>query len=163
MVLNALRVLVGLGAPAHLTDRDALNRVIDEHGRLRSLLDRIRRAAERVDSCAEQLAELRAISDMMSSLLLPHQRAEEQSIYPELSERLGGRDPTGAMIRMHEEIAHLATSYGTLVDGFSEHGPSVREAQEVRRLLHALDAVIALHLAAEEDMLSQVEDLGAAA
>ena len=163
VVLNALRVLVGLAAPAHLTDRGALNRVIAEHGQLRALLDRMRRAAERVDAAAEPITELRAISEAMSSLLLPHQRAEEESIYPELAERLGGRDPTGTMTRMHEEIAHLATTYGALVNGLSEHGPSEREAQEVRRLLHALDAVIALHLAAEEDMLSHVEDLGIAA
>ena len=33
------------------------------------------------------------------------------------------------------------------------------EAREARRLLYALDAVIALHLTAEEELLSQVEDL----
>ena len=36
-----------------------------------------------------------------------------------------------------------------------------REAREARRLLYALDAIITLHLAAEEELLSQVEDLPA--
>ena len=80
-------------------------------------------------------------------------------MFPELAQRLGGRDPLGAMTRMHEEIAHLATRFGALVAGFSEDGASEGEAREVRRLLYALDAVIALHLTAEEEMLSQVEDL----
>ena len=34
------------------------------------------------------------------------------------------------------------------------------EARELRRLLYVLDAVIALHLAAEEELLAQAEEAG---
>jgi C4-dicarboxylate-specific signal transduction histidine kinase len=94
-------------------------------------------------------------------LLLPHQLAEEQAVFPELANRLGGRDPLGAMNRMHEEIAHLATRFAALVQGLSDAGASGGEAREARRLLYALDAIITLHLAAEEELLSHVEDLPA--
>jgi hypothetical protein len=60
---------------------------------------------------------------------------------------------------MHDEIAHLAARFDALVAGLSQDGASEREAREARRLLYALDAVIALHLTVEEEMLSQVEDL----
>jgi hypothetical protein len=80
-------------------------------------------------------------------------------VFPELAQRLGGRDPLGSMTRMHDEIAHLAARFDALVAGLSQDGASEREAREARRLLYALDAVIALHLTVEEEMLSQVEDL----
>ena len=82
-------------------------------------------------------------------------------MFPELGDRLGGRDPLGAMHRMHEEIVHLTTRFAALVQGLSETGASRAEAREARRLLYALDAVISLHLMAEEELLAQVEDLPA--
>jgi heavy metal translocating P-type ATPase len=160
VILNALRVLTGEAIPAPLTDRGAVERVVEEHAQLRELLDRMRRTADRMDSQVEDpISELRTINASLNALLLPHQLAEERAVFPELADRLGGRDPLGAMTRMHEEIAHLATRFTALVQGLSDAGASSGEAREARRLLYSLDAVIALHLAAEEELLAQVEDL----
>ena len=160
VILNALRVLTGDAVPAPLTDRVAIGRVVVEHAQLRALLDRMRRTADHMDQTTEHpIAELRDINVALNALLLPHQLAEEQAVFPELAHRLGGRDPLGAMTRMHDEIAHLATRFGALVQGLAEASVSSGEAREMRRLLYALDAIIALHLASEEEMLSQVEDL----
>ena len=82
-------------------------------------------------------------------------------MFPELARRLGGRDPLGSMTRMHEEISHLTMLFAALVDGMQTEVASTGEAREVRRLLYVLDALIALHLAAEEELLSQVEELPA--
>jgi heavy metal translocating P-type ATPase len=162
VILNALRVLTGETAPRPLTDRDAVGRVVAEHARLRSLLDRMRRTADRIDQPVEYpIEELRRIDTAMTALLLPHQLAEEQAVFPELASRLGGRDPLGAMNRMHEEIVDLASRFAALVRGQPDAGGSVGESREARRLLYALDAIITLHLAAEEELLSQVEDLPA--
>jgi iron-sulfur cluster repair protein YtfE (RIC family) len=160
VILNALRVLTGEATPAPLTDRGAVERVVEEHAQLRELLDRMRRIADRMDAQVEDpISELRTINASLNALLLPHQLAEERAVFPELADRLGGRDPLGAMTRMHEEIAHLATRFTALVQGLSDAGASSGEAREARRLLYSLDAVIALHLAAEEELLAQVEDL----
>jgi heavy metal translocating P-type ATPase len=162
VILNALRVLTGEATPRPLTDRAAVGRVVEEHARLRALLDRMRHTADRMDQPVEDpIGELRNINTTLSGLLLPHQLAEEQAVFPELANRLGGRDPLGAMNRMHEEIAHLATRFAALVQGLSDAGASGGEAREARRLLYALDAIITLHLAAEEELLSHVEDLPA--
>jgi heavy metal translocating P-type ATPase len=159
VILNSLRVLAGKAAPAPLSDRAAVGKLIEEHARLRTLLDRMRHAADRMDRPSEdRVAELRGINMALRTLLLPHQLAEERRVFPELAHRLGGRDPLGAMARMHEEITHLANRFGALVSGLSEAGTSEGEVREARRLLYALDAVITLHLMAEEEMLSQVED-----
>jgi heavy metal translocating P-type ATPase len=160
VILNALRVLTGEAAPAPLTDRSAVSRVVEEHAQLRALLDRMRRTADRMDTPAEDaITELRTINATLSALLLPHQMAEERTVFPELAHRLGGRDPLGAMTRMHEEIAHLTARFTALVQGMSDAGASSAEAREARRLLYSLDAIIALHLATEEELLSHVEDL----
>jgi iron-sulfur cluster repair protein YtfE (RIC family) len=164
VILNALRVLAEGRPPRPLTDRAAIHRVVAEHARLRALLDRMRRTADRMDGVtAGPVSELHEINAALNSLLLPHQLAEEQAVFPELAQRLGGRDPLGAMNRMHEEIVHLATRFAALIKGLSDSGTSPAEAREVRRLLYALDAIIALHLAAEEELLAQVEDLPTAA
>jgi heavy metal translocating P-type ATPase len=160
VILNALRVLTGEAAPAPLTDRSAVSRVVEEHAQLRALLDRMRRTADRMDHPAEgAITDLRIINAALSALLLPHQMAEERTVFPELAHRLGGRDPLGAMTRMHEEIAHLTARFTALVQGMSDAGASSAEAREARRLLYSLDAIITLHLATEEELLSHVEDL----
>ena len=162
VILNALRVLVGGAAPARLSDRSAVDRVVQEHAQLRDLLDRMRQLADRMEANADRsVVDLRTVNSALGDLLLPHQHAEERAVFPELADRLGGRDPLGAMNRMHEEIEHLATRLGALVDGMETTGASVGEAREVRRLLYALDAVVGMHLAAEEELLAQVEDLPA--
>jgi hypothetical protein len=164
VIVNALRVLAGRVAPKPLTDRAAVGRIVNEHARLRALLDRMRRTADRMDVRSDDpIGDLRSIDDALRSLLLPHQLAEEQAVYPELAQRLGGRDPLGAMNHMHEEIVHLATRFGALMQGLSQSGASGAEMREARRLLYALDAIITLHLASEEELLAQVEDMPAAA
>ena len=63
------------------------------------------------------------------------------------------------MTRMHEEISHLDALLPRWCS--DSDAASVGEARELRRLLYVLDALIALHLAAEEELLSQVEELPA--
>jgi hypothetical protein len=103
------------------------------------------------------LAALRAIDARLAGLLLPHQRAEEAATFPELARRLGGADPLGPMTRMHEAIAELAGRYAALVAGLGEAW-SDAERRELRRLLHVMEAVIVLHLAAEEDLMARAEE-----
>ena len=158
VILNALRVLRDTDTPAPLTDRAALTRLVDEHGQLRALLETMRQAAEQLEPADAPEARLRAISASLTALLLPHQAAEERLLYPELAHRMGGRDPLGGMARMHEEIVALCTRFGALVAGL-DGAMAPREAQEIRRLLHGLEAVLALHLSAEEELLAHVEDL----
>nr|WP_283949802.1 heavy metal translocating P-type ATPase [Limobrevibacterium gyesilva] len=160
VILNALRVLRGGGRPAALPASAGVPRVLEDHVRLRDLVERMRRTADRLHAPDDmRTAELQQISDELRTLLLPHQLAEERRTFPELARRLGGRDPLGAMTRMHDEISHLSARFGALVDGMDPEAASAAEAREARRLLYVLDAVIALHLAAEEELLAEVEEL----
>ena len=119
---------------------------------------RMRRTADGMRSdVPPELAALHAIAGELSGLLIPHQQAEEAATFPELARRLGGADPLGPMTRMHEAIADLATRYTTLLGGLAGEA-SAAEARELRRLLHVMEAVIELHLAAEEDLVSRAEE-----
>ncbi|MGH7119479.1 MAG: heavy metal translocating P-type ATPase [Acetobacteraceae bacterium] len=164
VILNALRALSGVRPPQPLEDRAAVQRLVNEHQRLRALLERMRRAAERTTRRdAVTVADLRAIAAELNELMLPHQQDEERSLYPALADRLGGHDPLGTMARMHEEIAQAARRFELLVAGMPAADFSDGEIEEARRLLHVLDALIALHLSTEEDLVSAVEDLPAPA
>lgn len=160
VILNALRAL-GPRRAAALPPRAGVKQVMDDHVRLRALLARMRRTADSIHAgIPPDLAVLRDIDSALASLLLPHQRAEEDATFPELARRLGGADPMGAMTRMHEAIAELAGRYAALVAGL-DGTASDAELRELRRLLHVMEAVIALHLAAEEDLLARAEELPA--
>ncbi len=159
-ILNALRVLVGGNAPAPLTDREAVGRVVADHARLRGLLERMRRTADQLGETGTMPpADLAAINAELNGFLLSHQADEERLVFPELALRLGGRDPLAMLARLHEEIADLAHRFAALVDGLLSPEASAAEADEARRLLYVLDAMVALHIAVEEAALSEVEDL----
>ena len=156
VILNALRVLGGARPPLPLPATAGASRALQEHSGLRRLGERMRRAADQLDPGAPvPAADLRAIADELREHLLPHQYAEERALYPELARRLGGRDPVGALARMHEEIAELSARLAALAERLDPHAASAGEAREARRLLYALDAVVALHLTTEEEMLEQ--------
>ena len=73
-----------------------------------------------------------------------------------------GDDPLASMSRAHQEIFHLAALLDRLVGdpGGAELGPA--DLGEARRLLYALDAVLRLHFAQEEELLvSLTTDTGA--
>ncbi len=158
VILNALRVLRGGGARP-LADRAAVARLGSEHEALRELLERLRHTAARLDrEPAPPLPALRRIAAAFDELLLPHQEAEEAVLYPAMARALGGRDPLGTMTRMHAEIARTADRFRAVVAGMTETGGSAAEAREVVRLLHGMDALLELHLAAEEALLAAAEE-----
>ncbi len=156
VIVNALRVLRGPPVPAPLPDSAGVPRMLQEHERLRRLGVRMRRAADQLDAAAPPPeADLRAIVAELQTLLLPHQQTEERLLFPQLAQRLGGRDPTGTLIRMHEELAELSSRLAGLAGSLDPQAASDGERREVRRLLYALDAIVALHLTAEEEVLEQ--------
>jgi heavy metal translocating P-type ATPase len=162
VILNALRALGGDGRDRvrPLKDRAAVQRLVEEHARLRALMERMRDTAARLNRrAAPAPADLREIAEAMNALLLPHQRAEEARLYPALAGRLGGRDPLGAMNRMHDEIARESRRFAALLDALGDSTPTDRELRELQRLLQVLEALIDLHLTAEEELLGHIEDL----
>jgi hypothetical protein len=88
--------------------------------------------------------------------VLPHQQAEEATLYPAVARELGGRDPMGPLSRMHAEIETVTARLGGLLVLAAEPGGWDRAAPELRRALFTLEALLTLHLAAEEEVLAEV-------
>jgi hypothetical protein len=105
--------------------------------------------------------ELAAIRSFLVEELLPHDRAEDATIYPEVARLLGGDDPTGTMSRAHLEIAHRVRLFGRLIEELPPAGPEPEDLVELRRLLYGLHAILQLHIAQEEESyLSLLEAQG---
>lgn len=154
-IANALRAAFGerparglVGPPAELA-----RRLEGEHRQLADRLARGRALADSLGTLAPEVAraELRALCEFLERELLPHERLEEEKLYPAVARVLGGRDPTGPMSRSHVEIAHLARLLAGLSGELDQGGPDDEQQRELARLLYGLDALVRLHNAQEEE------------
>lgn len=128
------------------------------HGPLLLVLEELRSVAEVVGTTDEEtaLASLRRVAQRVSGEVVPHEREDESQIYPGVAERLGGTDPLASMSRAHQEIFHLASLLDRLVDDATIEGFSAADRSEARRILYSLDAILRLHFAQEEELLSSI-------
>lgn len=125
-----------------------------EHASLRRLAEEVRATGESIGDTPEALPVLLDLEARLRAEILPHQRAEEAALYPQAARRLGGHDPMGPLIRMHTEIESLIARISALTPmaGSPEGWPQAAPA--LRRALFALEALLTLHLSAEEEALA---------
>jgi hypothetical protein len=135
-------------AEAGLTDRQA------EHASLRRLAEDVRTTGEAITETPDALPALLVLETRLREEILPHQRAEEKALYPQAAQRLGGRDPMGPLIRMHTEIEAQIARISALTPMASSADGWPKAAPALRRSLFALEALLTLHLSAEEEALA---------
>ncbi|HVS02641.1 MAG TPA: heavy metal translocating P-type ATPase, partial [Thermoanaerobaculia bacterium] len=104
VILNALRALGGgrrVRRAADLASIEIGERFREEHRRLHPKMLAMRQTADRLDElpAAEARRQLEAIRHFLVDELLPHDQAEDATIYPLVAEIIGGEDPTGPMSR----------------------------------------------------------------
>jgi soluble P-type ATPase/iron-sulfur cluster repair protein YtfE (RIC family) len=150
--LTALRPGPGETRAAALPAAAGLAARHAEHAGLRDLVEALRAAGEAIGPTPDALPAIEALEARIAAELLPHQRAEEAALYPMAAQSLGGSDPLAALIRMHTEIEALAARLSTLRALATQDWPAT--APELRRALFALEALLSLHLAAEEEVLA---------
>jgi len=154
VILNALRALQG----GHVRKPEPGEAAIQEefsrqHHELLPLLDRVRGVADRLDdlSVSELRRELRDLQVDLTQRLLPHEKAEGESMYPLVDRLLGGQGATGTMGRAHLEIERLVATLGLIGRDLPNEGPTELDLRELRRVLYGLHAVLSLHFAQEEE------------
>jgi heavy metal translocating P-type ATPase len=156
-IANALRVL---HRPA--TDRRRqpvpaawTRQLASDHGHLRLVLDDIRAVADGLGPAGPtELATLTDVARRVQGTIVTHERTDETTVYPGVAARLGGDDPLAAMSRTHREIFHLAALLDRIVTDAERDGLDDEGRSEARRVLYALDAILRLHLAQEEELLA---------
>jgi heavy metal translocating P-type ATPase len=155
--LNALRPGPDEAAPATLPAETGLAERHAEHAGLRQLAEALRAGAEAIGPTPAALPALADVERRLRDELVPHQHEEERALYPEAARRLGGVDPMAPLLRMHAEIEGLAERIGLLLGLAAQQGEWSSVAPELRRALFSLEALLRLHLAAEEEMLAGME------
>ncbi|MEO7793927.1 MAG: heavy metal translocating P-type ATPase [Thermoanaerobaculia bacterium] len=155
VILNALRALGAGRRPPAAPDgsHDLGERYREEHASLLPQVEKLRLVADRLDQLPPTAlrAELAALRSFLDHDLIPHERQEDETVYPVVASLLGGDDPTGTMSRAHLEIAHQVRLFGRLLDELPEGPLSAEDKTDLRRILYGSHAILRLHFAQEEE------------
>ncbi len=81
----------------------------------------------------------------------PHERAEQEELYPAMDRLLGSRHATETMSRAHAEIAHQTRRLGQLIEDIGPGEPDDTDVADLRALLYGLHAILSLHTTQEEE------------
>lgn len=162
-ILNALRVLRLRvpGRPRAVLPAAQVARLKAEHERLSGLLVRLRTVADQLatlppEQAGASLAEVEAV---VRDQLLRHEREDDAQLYPVIERALGGDDPMAAMHRAHREVQQIGTLLGRMTADIPREGPDPAAANDFRRVLYGLEAVLRLHFAQEDEIYHGLADV----
>jgi heavy metal translocating P-type ATPase len=158
VIFNALRALregASAGTAVEETTQVMLRQFASEHEELRTALGGIREAADHLAHCSltarPALDEVRAVYRFLRDELLPHERAEDERLYPRLAAPLGSHEATATMSRTHAEIERLTDRVGTHLRLAGRQGLGPGQLDDLVATLYGLYAVLRLHFAQEEE------------
>ncbi|MET8336356.1 heavy metal translocating P-type ATPase [Streptosporangium canum] len=151
--LRALRPVRGTRAVVAPATEALLRRFETEHSTLRPPLELIRETADELGETpsAASLDRLREVHGFLTERLLPHERAEEQRLYPAMGQVLGSPEATVTMSRAHAEIERLVRRLGNHLALAEADGVRAEQLDDLRACLYGLHAVLVLHFDQEEE------------
>lgn len=125
--------------------------VREEHHLVRQQLDAMRALAGETESLRMDQIEVRVgeIYRFLSEDVIPHANAEDLTLYPRVARLLSSPRATATMSRDHVEIVLLTGELAALRPMLSSDAPRFNT---LRRVLHALDAILRVHMAKEEEI-----------
>lgn len=161
VILNALRALRPGGRGARLPAADAAltRRFHDEHRTIRADIEQLHATADALGSVPPMaaMAQARDAYQLLADEIAPHEKAEEQQLYPAMNRLLGGTEATATMSRAHAEIAHQIRRLGQLIDDIGAV-PDDADIADLRGLLYGLHAILRLHTAQEDETYLSLGD-----
>ena len=156
LLLAALAGACLLGSTPLPAER--LRSLLAKHARLIPVLDRLRVLGDRLGEDGDGpglRTELVALEAELQAILR-HERTDEVELHPEIERLVGGQDPMSAISRAHREIAHLGRRFARGVAELSPDGPRAADVAELRPILYALEAILRLHFAQEDEIYESV-------
>lgn len=130
----------------------AMSPLREEHRELFPHIEGLRAVADevgRIDGAALR-EKLQDSYTFLAHQLVPHAKAEDEVLYPEVARLLGGPRATATMSRDHVEVVALISELATLR---SFHGePDAERQSALRRVLYGLYALVRTHFAKEEEI-----------
>ena len=156
VIVNALRVLRvrPLRIFRYRMAPEDVARLRADHQRLAPVLDHLGTVIARLPEMpsAEVPPVLVDLDTHLREELLPHESADDRELYPVIADMLGGDDPLAAMSHSHREIFRLHRLFSAGVARLAAQPEDVATRRELQRLLYALDTVLRLHFAQEEEI-----------
>jgi heavy metal translocating P-type ATPase len=162
VILNALRALRPAATHARLAAADTAltSRFTREHLTIWADIEQLRLAADALGVLppAEAMSRVRQAHRLLIAEIGPHERAEQEELYPAMDRLLGSRHATATMSRAHAEIAHQTRRLGQLIDDVGPGQPDDADIADLRALLYGLHAILRLHTAQEEESYLSLGD-----
>lgn len=159
VILNALRALNPplLRTGPRLSAEQGLT-LHHDHQALLGDLDRLRRIVDALDDAApESAAALIGEADrLVQSSVVMHEREDEDSVYPKLTEVLRDRHGLSAMSRAHREILHLARLLARIAEDLPSEKIDRYLIRDAQRVIEAIETLVRMHTAQEEDIYEAV-------
>jgi heavy metal translocating P-type ATPase len=155
VIVNALRVLrLGAAKEGESISATDLVKLKEEHARLLPIIDRLGRLADQASVLPRPVMreELLSLNESLRRQILPHESSDDVSLYPRVARLIGGEDPMASMSSTHREIYRLSRIVDRLSKSAPSDGDEEASMQELRRTLYALDAILRLHFAQEEEI-----------
>ena len=140
---------------------DVVGQLKAEHALLEPIMERIRVVADTLPTLNGEAAhtELLALNRSLSEVLVPHERRDDLHLYPEVAQLLGGEDPMAPLSGMHREIFRLTSGLEKAIAAMPQDGPSNEAVRQIQRSLYALEAVVRLHCAQEDELYHVLEKM----
>ena len=129
----------------------------EEHKELAPHIEAIGTAGDAVAVAprAELIEKVHASHEFLTAHLIPHAVAEDKVLYVEVDRLIGSNGSTHAtdtMRRDHAEVVALTEQLGTLAEKLQQRELMPAEQQDLRQVLYALNGIIDLHFAKEEEV-----------
>lgn len=161
VILNALRVL-GLERPqskARMSSEQVMH-LQGEHTAMLPVLAQINELADKLGELpmAQVQVGLEQLLTVLRQEILPHERQDDAELYPLVARLIGGEDPMATMSHTHRAIYKLIHSLERFATEFGARNPVPVDLPELRNTLYALDTIMRLHLAQEDELYQNLAE-----
>jgi hypothetical protein len=159
VILNALRALTPgyRHTGRHLT-AEVGRELHRNHLVLIKNLDRLRSIVDALDDAlpANAAALITEANAVVQQQVVVHERDDEGSIYPRLAKVLRENHGLSAMSRAHREILHLARLLSRVAEDLPSEKVDRYLVRDAQRVIEAIETLVRLHTAQEEDIYEAV-------
>ena len=165
VILNALRALTPARGLAHGRITAELGRALHhDHQALLKDLDRLRTIVDAMDDVPPETAAslIEEADRLVQGSVVTHERDDEGSVYPQLAAVLRERHGLSAMSRAHREILHYARLLARIAEDLPQEKIDRYLIRDAQRIIEAIETIVRMHTAQEEDIYEAVAGLAAA-
>jgi heavy metal translocating P-type ATPase len=159
VILNALRALTPAYGHAARRMTAATGRELHRnHVSLIGHLDRLRSIVDRLDDAAPEsgAALIAEANKVVQDQVVAHERDDEGNVYPRLAGILKESASLSTMSRAHREILHLARLLARMVEDLPTEEVDRYLIRDAQRIIEAIETLVRMHTAQEEDIYEAV-------